>query len=142
MKRYEIWNGETPINNIPAIDVLNGSDEIKRNLHDIFYTVDEYGVANEICIGLNIKSTYKMPIEYTLEQVAQAYVDNLNIGGTGSMPIENMNLIKEQADKISILNEQSSKLLLDNAKKEVEINTLNKNLSSMTLEVAKIKGGM
>lgn len=45
-------------------------------------------------------------------------------------------------DKIDILNAQNANLLLDNAKKEIEINTLNTNLANVTLEVAKIKGGM
>lgn len=45
-------------------------------------------------------------------------------------------------NKIDILNAQSANLLLDNAKKEIEISTLNTNLANITLEVAKIKGGM
>lgn len=50
---------------------------------------------------------------------------------------------EEQVDnKISILQEQNANLLLDNAKKEIEINGLNKNLANVTLEIAKIKGGM
>lgn len=44
-------------------------------------------------------------------------------------------------DKIDILNAQNANLLLDNAKKEIEINTLNKNLANVTLEVAKMKVG-
>lgn len=45
-------------------------------------------------------------------------------------------------DKISILNEQNSKLLLDSAIKTNEINALNKNAANLTLEIAKMKGGM
>lgn len=44
-------------------------------------------------------------------------------------------------DKIDILNAQNANLLLANAKKEVEINTLNNNLANITLEVAKMKVG-
>ena len=52
--------------------------------------------------------------------------------------------LTEQAEKIAILEEQNSKLLLDNAKKEIEINNTNKNIANVTLEVAKLKieGGM
>ncbi len=53
---------------------------------------------------------------------------------------DQINLItKEQAEKISILQEENSKLLLANAKKEIEINNVNKNLANVTLEIAKIK---
>lgn len=142
MKKYEIWNGKTPINKVSAEEVLKDREDIRINLGDVFLVVDEYEIVSEIQFGHLIKSSYKMPIDYTLEQVAQAYVDNLNIGGEGSMPLDNMNLIKEQADKIDILNEQSSKLLLEKAKNEIQINNLNKNLANVTLELAKVKGGM
>lgn len=141
MFRYVIWDGVSPINNVPSEKVLE-REYLKNNLGDIFYIINEYDLPTEICIGINIKSTYKMPIDYTLEQVAKEYVDNMNIGGTNSTPLDNMNLIKEQTDKIDILNEQSSKLLLEKAKNEIQINALNKNLANVTLELAKVKGGM
>lgn len=49
---------------------------------------------------------------------------------------------KESNKKIDTLNSQNANLLFDNAKKEIEIKNLNKNLANTILEVAKMKVGV
>lgn len=49
-------------------------------------------------------------------------------------------LVEEQSNKISILESENLKLLLDSAIKTNEIDTLNKNTANLTLEIAKMKG--
>lgn len=109
MFKYVIWDGKSPINNVPSEKVLE-REYLKNNLGDIFYITNEYGLVSEICIGINVKSAHKMPIDYTLEQVAKEYVDNMNIGGESSTPLGNMNLIKEQEIKIGTLKKENEEL--------------------------------
>ncbi|MBO3443421.1 hypothetical protein [Clostridium sp. CCUG 7971] len=90
---------------------------------------------------------YKVPVN-----IPYIEIDNIPIGKfVASVDAETKDPIYEDIpknetqilrDEISILNEQNSKLLLDKAKNEIQINTLNKNLANVTLEVAKMKGGM
>ncbi|MGX4600236.1 hypothetical protein [Faecalimicrobium sp. JNUCC 81] len=95
---------------------------------------------------LNISGNYRIPngLPYLEIKVPDGkYVVSVNV--ETKEPIYE-DIPKSQTeileDKISILNEQNSKLLLDKAKNEIQINTLNKNLANITLEVDKMKGGM
>ncbi|MGL4731247.1 MAG: hypothetical protein ACRCW0_06655 [Clostridium sp.] len=49
---------------------------------------------------------------------------------------------KESNKKIDTLNSQNANLLFDNAKKEIEIKNLNKNLANTILEIASMKAGV
>ncbi|WP_270943218.1 hypothetical protein [Romboutsia lituseburensis] len=139
MKTYKIWNKKEEIIEGVASDYIIKSHQIREN-DEVFLVMDEYGNINQIEIVRIIKSVYGFDSNLTAEETAQAYLD--------LKAKEEENLIKEQitledqSKKIDILNAQSANLLLDNAKKEIEISTLNTNLANVTLEVAKIKGGM
>ncbi len=76
------------------------------------------------------KGMYLISIKYLL--------DNKNVICFSTVPTIEQHII-EQSNRISILEEENSKLLLDNAKKEIEINNTNKNIANVTLEIAKIK---
>lgn len=70
----KVWNGTTPINGIPAEEVLAQRDDIRRNLNDVFIVEDGYGNVTEIQFGRTIKANYQMDPELTLDQVAAQYL--------------------------------------------------------------------
>lgn len=49
-------------------------------------------------------------------------------------------VVKEQGDKISILESENADLLLDNAMKDLRLETLENDLADLTLEIAMIGG--
>lgn len=71
----KVWNGTTPINGIPAEEVISNREDIKRNLNDVFIVEDGYGNVTEIQFGKTIKANYQMDPELTLEQVAAKYLE-------------------------------------------------------------------
>lgn len=71
----KVWNGTTPINGIPAEEVIANREDIKRNLNDVFIVEDGYGNVTEIQFGRTIKANYQMDPELTLEQVAAKYLE-------------------------------------------------------------------
>lgn len=70
----EIWNGQTPINGIPAEEILAERRDLSNALGDIFLVKDEYGVVSEIQIGRIIASNYKMDPKFNLQQIADQYL--------------------------------------------------------------------
>ena len=135
---YKIWNKIDTINNTDAQYFI---DSLKIRENDgVFLILDDLEEVQAVEIDRIIKSVYNLDQNLTTEQVAQEYI---RIKEEEKLQAEKEQMtLEEQAKKISILQEQNANLLLDNAKKEIEINGLNKNLANVTLEIAKIKGGM
>lgn len=139
MKIYKIWNKkDTIIEGVTSEYIIN-SHNIKKD-DEVFLVIDEYGNVNQIEIVRIIKSVYGFDANLTAEETAQAYLDLKS--KEEETIIKDQITLEDQSKKIDILNAQNANLLLDNAKKEIEISTLNTNLANITLEVAKIKGGM
>lgn len=140
MLRVEIWNGKTSINGVSAEEVLKNRKDIACNLNDIFLVINEHDVVTEIQFGKTIATNNKIDLNKSLQEIADEYL--IIKGNEDEAKAKDQITLENQAKKIDILNAQNANLLLDNAKKEIEINTLNTNLANVTLEVAKIKGGM
>lgn len=135
---YIIWNKIDPINGIEPQHFI---DSLRIKESDGVFLIGT-DLDNIQCVEIDriIKSNYNLDYSLTTEQVAQEY---LRIKEEEKLQAKKEQItLEEQAKKISILEGQNANLLLDNAKKEIEINGLNKNLANVTLEIAKIKGGM
>lgn len=136
--KYKIWNKQDKINGLNANYFI---ENLKIQEFDgVFLIIDDYENVQAIEIDRIIKSVYKLDKTLTTDEVAQEYI-RIKKEEKNNAIKEQVHL-EEQAKKIDILNAQNANLLLDNAKKEIEISTLNTNLANITLEVAKIKGGM
>lgn len=114
-------------NEIKAINISNNESlvEIEVDRDEVFGTMSDFKI-----LHYSIKKL-ENNIVITYPTIDTELLDKLEIDY----------LIVEQSKKIDILNAQNANLLLDNAKKEIEISTLNKNLANVTLEVAKMKVG-
>lgn len=140
MLRVEIWNGKTPINGVNANVILENRKDIACNLNDIFLVINEHDIVTEIQFGKTIATNNKIDPGKSLQEIAEEYLIIKKSEEDNEIK-EQINL-EEQSKKIDILNSQNANLLLDNAKKEIEINYVNKKLANVTLEIAKMKGGM
>lgn len=134
---YTVWNKQ---DNIKGLDAQYFIDNLKIQDSDGVFLVYKNGNLQAIEIDRIIKGVYNLDENLTTEEVAQEYIRIKNDGNQTSE--KDQNVLDEYSKKINLLNTQNANLLLANAKKEIEINTLNKNLANVTLEVAKIKGGM
>ncbi|MBO3444004.1 hypothetical protein [Clostridium sp. CCUG 7971] len=128
---YEIWNKSSKINGIDAQYYLKKHYEF--TLDDVILFKNSQGIVERIESVLTLKNNYNIDSSLTSNEVAKEYL-KIKRGEE-----ENR---KSYTDKISILSEQNAKLLLDSAIKTNEINALNKNAANLTLEIAKMKGGM
>lgn len=135
---YKIWDKVESINGVEANIVIK-SHKIKED-DEVFLVLNKYNKVIEVNIVDVIKYNYNLNYNLSAEETAQEYI---KIKEEEKLQADKEQIsLEEQAKKISILQEQNANLLLDNAKKEIEINGLNKNLANVTLEIAKIKGGM
>lgn len=73
MQKIQIWNGETPINGVPAEEVLKNREDLARALGDIFLVMNG-DMVSEIQIGKVIAANYKMEEGLSLEEIADAYM--------------------------------------------------------------------
>lgn len=135
--RYTVWNKQ---DKIKGLDAQYFIDNLKIQDSDGVFLVYKNDNLQAIEIDRIIKGVYNLDENLTTEEVAQEYIRIKNDGNQTSE--KDQNVLDEYSKKINLLNTQNANLLLANAKKEIEINTLNKNLANVTLEVAKIKGGM
>lgn len=133
---FFIWDKVSSINGNKASVVLDSDESFKDNTV-VFFTNNNKPVVHALVENLRVELNM---LDQTDEEVCQLKLNKL-IEESKNQEKEQIAL-EEQAKKISILQEQNANLLLDNAKKEIEINGLNKNLANVTLEIAKIKGGM
>lgn len=69
----QIWNGETPINGIPAEEVLANRADLRNALGDIFLVMQGEQVC-EIQIGRIIAANYEMEPGMNLQQIADEYM--------------------------------------------------------------------
>ncbi|MGX4600400.1 hypothetical protein [Faecalimicrobium sp. JNUCC 81] len=124
---YKIWDKESSINGADAEFVMQ-SDTKFRDMVTLFLLKDNKPVRHMF-----------FEIEPT-EEECQAILSEIQ---KEQQVEEDKRLSLEEAEKkISILSEQNAKLLLDSAIKTNEISALNKNAANLTLEIAKMKGGM
>lgn len=150
INNYFIWDKESPINGASAKDVL-ASDSKFINNTVVFFT--ENGKPSRHAFVYDLRLELNMQ-DKTDEEICQAYFEKIKLDEENKQKeqiileqqaikidiLEEQN--KESKDKISILEAENSKLLLDSAIKKNEIDTLDKNTANLTLEIAKMKGGM
>lgn len=134
---YKVWNKKDDIKGFSADYWIN---ELGISENDGVFLILNNGVVERVEIDTIIKCNYNLDPSLATEEVAKEYIRMQD--EKKDVIKENQITLEDQAKKIDILNAQNANLLLDNAKKEIEINTLNTNLANVTLEVAKIKGGM
>lgn len=132
MYTYQIWDKNSEINGVGHEIILKNNPAYK-NTGVVLYIHNSNQMVEVVALETELRRSYN-DANSSLEELALIRLDALN----GDKP----KTVKELQNKISILQEQNANLLLDNAKKEIEINGLNKNLANVTLEIAKIKGGM
>ncbi|MDB8790679.1 hypothetical protein PN398_08090 [Romboutsia sp. 1001216sp1] len=146
---YKIWNKIDKINNLDAQYYL---DEFKIQKDDeVFLIINNVGKVERVEISNNIKSTYNLNPNLSVEQVAQEYLrikeeeknnSDKKINYLNKLNESNANLLKDSAAKsieINNLKKHNATILIDNANKTKQINNINKNLATVTLELAKLK---
>lgn len=146
---YKIWNKIDKINNLDAQYYL---DEFKIQKDDeVFLIINNVGKVERVEISNNIKSTYNLNPNLSVEQVAQEYLrikeeeknnSNKKINYLNKLNESNANLLKDSAAKsieINNLKKHNATILIDNANKTKQISNINKSLATVTLELAKLK---
>lgn len=79
-------------------------------------------------------------LKLTAQEYYEWWLEQQGISDNPKVSVED--LIKAQDNQIDSLKNQNATLLLDNAKKDIEIDKLKQNIANITLEVAKIKVGV
>lgn len=74
MLKVKVWDGESPINGVPAAEVLAVRKDIVNNLDDVFLVLDEHDVVSEIQFGKIIASNYGMQTGMSTLQIAEQYL--------------------------------------------------------------------
>lgn len=74
MKRAIVWDEVSPINGIPAEEVLANRDDLRHARGDIFIVVDDYDQVLEIQLGKIIASAYEMNPGLSLQEIADEYM--------------------------------------------------------------------
>ena len=69
-----VWDEKSPINGVPAEQVLANRQDLVAAHGDIFLVVDEYDKVSEIQIGKVIASNYNMGVELGLQEIAEMYL--------------------------------------------------------------------
>lgn len=146
---YKIWNKIDKINNLDAQYYL---DEFKIQKDDeVFLIINNVGKVERVEISNNIKSTYNLNPNLSVEQVAQEYLRikeeeknnaDKKINYLNKLNESNANLLKDSAAKsieINNLKKHNATILIDNANKTKQISNINKSLATVTLELAKLK---
>lgn len=131
MKTVKIWDGETSINGISAEEIISSREDLRASLGDILL-LENNGFIEAIQIGSNIKRFYNMPVEYTLEQVRDSYLEEIEKQEKEQITLEEqaikidtLEAEKEALKKISI---EQDKMLFDNI---AEINNIKFNLGGI-----------
>ena len=125
----KIWNKIDKINGVDPDYVLKShnfslNDEIFLVINDIS------GRVEEIQEKLRISSIYNLDANMTVEEVAKEYL---------RIKEEEKNKANEEIITLDNLKKSNANLLKDSASKAIKISNLNKSLSTVTLELAKLK---
>lgn len=136
MKNIKVymWDKIVPINNNSAESILNRRNDLAN---DKVIIVEINGIIKNLECFKNIIANHNLSSCLSDVEVCDAY---LNILKQQEKQLDQDQIILEkQAKKIADLSKSNANMLIYNANKTKQINNLNKNLATLTLELAKLK---